>query len=142
MKVRLTKEQKIRVNGPEGIFNIMQQILLRENKLGRKKERFWVIGLATNNKILFIELVSLGTTTDKSIITPGEVFRLAIHKDAYGVILVHNHPSGDLKPSEADKDLTDNLIQAAESSAKKSSIISLSMRPTLTVLRVVDCSMN
>ncbi len=111
MEIRLTKEQKITVNGPQAIFNIMQQILLRENKIGRNKEHFWVIGLATSHKILFIELVSLGSI-NKAIVDPGEVFQLSIHKDAVTVILVHNHPSGNLTPSDPDKDITDNLIQA------------------------------
>ena len=40
-----------------------------------------------------------------------EVFSFALQKQAVKVILVHNHPSGDLTPSEADKDLSDRLIQ-------------------------------
>ncbi len=94
MEIRLSKEQKIKVNSPQAIFNIMLQILLRENKIGRNKEHFWVVGLATSHKILFIELVSLGSIS-KAIVDPGEVFQLSIHKDAVAVILVHNHPSGE-----------------------------------------------
>ncbi len=111
MNVRISKDQKVLVNGPEDIYPIMRQILLRENKIGRNKEHFWVIGLANDNRILFIELVSLGSV-NAAIINPSEVFQFAIQKLAVKVILVHNHPSGNLKPSVADKDITDRLIQA------------------------------
>lgn len=44
-------------------------------------------------------------------IEPINVFRVAVMKNASRVIMVHNHPSGSLSPSEADKDITDRLIQ-------------------------------
>ena len=56
-------------------------------------------------------MIGLGSMNNAPV-DPGEVFELSIRKDARGVILVHNHPFGDLRPSELDKDLTDNLIQA------------------------------
>ncbi len=48
MNVRLTKTQKVQVTGAEDVFSIIQRILLRENKVSRNKEHFWVIGLANN----------------------------------------------------------------------------------------------
>jgi len=85
-------------------------ILRRENKIDRDKEHFWIIGLATSKKVLFIELVSIGSVS-RTIVEPMNVFRVAILKNASKVILVHNHPSGALTPSEGDKDITDRLIQ-------------------------------
>ncbi|MBL1277837.1 MAG: JAB domain-containing protein, partial [Ectothiorhodospiraceae bacterium] len=61
-------------------------------------------------KILFVELVSLGSV-NATTVEPMNVFRVAILKNAVKVILVHNHPSGNLTPSPADKDVTDRLIQ-------------------------------
>ncbi|MBL1278158.1 MAG: hypothetical protein COB30_018940, partial [Ectothiorhodospiraceae bacterium] len=61
-------------------------------------------------KILFVELVSLGSV-NATTVEPMNVFRVAILKNAVQVILVHNHPSGDLTPSMADGDVTDRLIQ-------------------------------
>jgi len=110
MNVRLTEAQKIRILNSDDIFSIMQMVLRRENKIDRDKEHFWIIGLATNNKVLFIELVSLGSVS-QTIVEPMNVFRVAILKNASKVILVHNHPSGALTPSEGDKDITDRLIQ-------------------------------
>ncbi len=113
MNVRLSKKQKVRVVRSKDIYPIMKQIMLRENKYGRTKEHFWVVGLANDKMILYIELVSLGSIT-LSIVNPNEVFRFAAQKCAVSVILVHNHPSGKLEPSKDDKEITDRLIQSAK----------------------------
>ncbi|VAW88900.1 UPF0758 family protein [hydrothermal vent metagenome] len=110
MNVRLTKEQKIEIGSPEDIYSIMQSVLLRESRIGREKEHFWVIGLATSHKISYIELISLGSIS-AAMVNPLEVFSLAVRKKSPKIILVHNHPSGNLTPSQEDKDIT-NLITA------------------------------
>jgi DNA repair protein RadC len=86
-------------------------VLKREKKLNTAKEHFWVIALNNANKILSIELVSTGSTSN-TIVRPMEVLSIPLQKRATGVILVHNHPSGRLEPSDEDKELTDCLIQA------------------------------
>jgi DNA repair protein RadC len=111
MNVRLSSAQKIAVLNSADIFTIMRDILLRENKIRRNQEHFWVIGLNAASKILFIELVSLGAT-NRVEVKPAEVFRIAIYKSAIRMILVHNHPSGSIKISEADRDLTDRMIKS------------------------------
>jgi DNA repair protein RadC len=111
MNVRLSSTQKIAVLNSADIFTIMRDILLRENKIRRNQEHFWVIGLNSASKILFIELVSLGAT-NRVEVKPAEVFRIAIYKSAIRMILVHNHPSGNIKISEADRDLTDRMIKS------------------------------
>lgn len=110
MNVRLTKEQKTKIANGQDLFVIMRDILLRENKLGRTREHFWVVALATNGYILAIELVALGRLNAVNVM-PADVFKLAFQKDAYCIIMVHNHPSGELKPSDSDKDLTDKMQQ-------------------------------
>lgn len=110
MNVPLSKKEKIKILNTEDLYGIMQQVLLREDKIDQDREHFWVIGLANNNRILFIELVSMGSV-NKTIVEPMEVFSLALQKRAVHLILCHNHPSGDLTPSAEDKDLTDRLIQ-------------------------------
>jgi DNA repair protein RadC len=111
MNVRLSSTQKIAVLNSADIFTIMRDILLHENKIRRNQEHFWVIGLNSASKILFIELVSLGAT-NRVEVKPAEVFRIAIYKSAIRMILVHNHPSGNIKISEADRDLTDRMIKS------------------------------
>ncbi|WP_051052790.1 JAB domain-containing protein [Fulvivirga imtechensis] len=113
MNVRLSQEQKIKVFHSADVYTMMQQVLLRENKIRRNQEHFWVVGLNSANKILFIELVSLGAV-NRVQVAPPEVFRIAIYKMAVKMILVHNHPSGVLDPSDADKDITDRMIKAGQ----------------------------
>ncbi|MEM9981481.1 MAG: JAB domain-containing protein [Bacteroidota bacterium] len=113
MNVRLTEAEKVKILNSEDVYTIMQQVLLRENKISRSQEHFWVMGLDVNNKILFLELISLGSLT-KTIVEPPEVFRMAIYKLAINVILIHNHPSGALQPSDADLDVTDRLYQVGK----------------------------
>ncbi len=110
MDIELTEEEKIKILNSDDLYGIMQRILLRENKIDQNREHFWVIGLENNNRILFIELLSLGTV-NQSLVKPMEVFSLALQKRAVHIILCHNHPSGELKPSMVDKDITDRLIQ-------------------------------
>lgn len=113
MNVRLTKDQKIHIANSEDVYGIMQQILLRENRIGRVQEHFWIIGLDKAHKILFIELLALGNDNRVHIKAP-QVFRMAIYKNAPKVILVHNHPSGIMKPGEEDLKTTDRLLKAGE----------------------------
>ncbi|NVO10650.1 MAG: JAB domain-containing protein [Bacteroidales bacterium] len=88
----------------------MKEILLREDKIDRDNEHFWVMGLAPSARVLYVELVSLGCVA-ATIVEPMNVFRFALMKGCVSVILIHNHPSGRLIPSNEDLDLTDNLIQ-------------------------------
>ena len=113
MNVRLTKDQKIQIANSEDVYSIMQQVLLRENRIGRDQEHFWIVGLDKLNKILFIELLALGTDNRVHIKAP-QVFRMAIYKNAPKVIFVHNHPSGSMKASEEDLKTTDRLLKAGE----------------------------
>ena len=110
MNVKLTKTQKIKLTSSADIYKIMQQILLRENKIDRNKEHFWTIGLDNAHRILYIELISLGTSTSAPV-EPMQVFRIAVQKAAIKLILVHNHPTGETKPSKEDVNITDRLIQ-------------------------------
>lgn len=110
MNVPLSEEEKIRILNGVDLFDVMQKILKRSSKIDQDKEHFWIVGLSTSNEILFIELVSLGTKKS-TLVDPMEVFSFALQKRAVEIILVHNHPNGTLRASDADKDLTDRLIQ-------------------------------
>jgi len=79
----------------------------------RKREHFVVFYLNARNEILKRDFVSIGTL-NASLVHPREVFRPAIEQSAARVIFVHNHPSGDITPSEDDIKLTKRLISAAE----------------------------
>ena len=113
MNVRITKEQKIKVDDPADVYKIMQQVLLRENKIRRNQEHFWIIGLNNAHKILFVELLCLGANNRVNI-DPPEVFRMAIYKLASKAMFVHNHPSGEIRPSEKDIGFTDHMLKAGK----------------------------
>ncbi|PVZ77831.1 DNA repair protein [Serratia sp. S1B] len=110
MEIRLGKNDKRYIEGTNDVYGIMQRILLRENRIDQEKEHFWMIGMNEAGYILYIELVALGTFRSVNI-EPMNIFRIAVMKNASRVIAIHNHPSGTLKPSEADLDITDRLIQ-------------------------------
>ena len=110
MDIKLTKHDKRYIEGSDDVYSIMQRVLLRDNQIDQEKEHLWMIGMNQAGYILYIELIALGSY--KSVdVEPMNVFRVAVMKNASRVILVHNHPSGSLTPSEADKDITDRLIQ-------------------------------
>lgn len=113
MHIQVKNAQHIIVREAEDIYLIMQQILKREHKIDRTKEHFWTISLNIAHKILAIELVSMGSST-ATVVEPTEVFSLPLQKKAFGVVLIHNHPSTNLIPSQDDKDITDRLIQVGK----------------------------
>ena len=107
--------QKIgtRVEGAAHIAKILQSVLKAEHETDKMKEHFWVVGLNRKNIISYLELVSLGGL-DSATVHPRETFRFAIMKAVSSIILVHNHPSGDTHPSEADDVMTQKLKQAGK----------------------------
>lgn len=113
MNVRLPKDENINIANGEDIARIMRKILLRQNRLHRKKEYFWVIGLNTANDIEYIELIAIGKLNTVNV-TPIDVFNLAAAKKCEKIILCHNHPSGNMKPSELDLRLTHRLMKGGE----------------------------
>ncbi len=110
MELKLSETQRIKISSSDDLYGIMQEILLDESLTNQSREQCWVIGLENNHRILYIELISLGTI-NKTLVEPMEVFSLALRKKAVKIILCHNHPSGELKPSDADRNITDCLIQ-------------------------------
>jgi DNA repair protein RadC len=110
MNIKLSNIAKDSIGSAGDIYTIMQRILLRENRIDRNREHFWTISLDNALKILNIELVSLGTVT-QTLVEPMEVFSVPLQKRAVKLVLVHNHPSGLLQPSDTDEDITDRLIQ-------------------------------
>jgi len=98
---------KQRITSAEDVFNRFKDRLGQE-----KQEHFIVLYLDSKHHILKEETISIGTL-DASLVHPREVFKRAIQESAYGIILVHNHPSGDPSPSEQDIEVTKALKEAA-----------------------------
>jgi DNA repair protein RadC len=81
---------------------------------GLKDEQFRTIFLNSQNEIIGDEVIQEGTV-DQSVVYPRKVMEKALHYKASAMILVHNHPSGSLKPSRDDINLTEALKRAAQS---------------------------
>lgn len=77
------------------------------------KEHLRGIYLNAHYKVIHNETISIGTV-DASIIHPREVFKPALEYSAAAVVLVHNHPSGNVDPSDADVSITKQLISAGK----------------------------
>jgi DNA repair protein RadC len=86
---------------------------LREDNRQYEVEQFQAVLLNTRRKLIRVELISHGLV-DTILIHPREVFRGAIAANASALVLVHNHPSGDPTPSEADIRATRDLIRAGQ----------------------------
>ncbi|PXZ07592.1 DNA repair protein [Gilliamella apicola] len=110
MDIKLGKNDKRYIESSDDVYSIMQRVLLRENKIDKEKEHFWIIGMNEAGYILYIELIALGSVKAVNI-EPMNVYRVAVMKNATRVIAIHNHPTGRLAPSKADLDITDRLIQ-------------------------------
>jgi DNA repair protein RadC len=84
------------------------QVLLQDHR----HEVFAVLFLNRANKINHFEIISEGGITG-TVADPRIILKKALEEDAVSLILCHNHPSGSLKPSKADEDLTNKIKQAA-----------------------------
>jgi len=94
------------LDNPETVVNFM-----RETNRLLNVESFQVLLLNVRKKLIRTEKISQGLL-DTILVHPREVFRAAIAANAAGLVLVHNHPSGDPTPSEADIKVTRDLIRA------------------------------
>ena len=101
-----TKVNNYRIKGPEDISNLLMEEMRYLNK-----EIFNILLLNTKHDIIAIENISVGSL-NASIVHPREVFNRAIKRSSSAIILAHNHPSGDPKPSGEDINITKRLIEA------------------------------
>jgi DNA repair protein RadC len=80
---------------------------------GRLQEEFWTIALDAKNKLLHQSQITKGTLTG-SLVHPRDVFEMAIRNKAAGIIILHNHPSGDPHPSMEDRNVTAQIADAGK----------------------------
>lgn len=101
--------EKKKITSSNSVFELMQPII---GEL--EHEEFWIIFLNNSNKVIDKKQLSKGGITG-TLVDVRLVLKYALEVGATGLILAHNHPSGTLKPSEADKHLTNKLKMASES---------------------------
>jgi DNA repair protein RadC len=94
------------VNGSRSVYQALRRHLVDLNH-----EEFWILLLSRNCKIISKELISKGGLSG-TVADPKIIFHIALQHQASSIILAHNHPSGNLKPSQQDIDLTRKIHQA------------------------------
>lgn len=102
-KVKSMLVENKQISSPEDVFRIVNKYLD-----GVDREHLVLLTLDTKNKVTSINTVSIGSI-NTSIVHPREVFKTAILSNASSVILSHNHPSGNVKPSKEDIDITKRI---------------------------------
>ena len=101
--------QRKKITSSASVFELMQPII---GELPH--EEFWIVYLNNSNKVIQKNQLSKGGITG-TLVDVRLALKTALEVGATGIILVHNHPSGTLKPSEADKQLTNKLNLASKS---------------------------
>ena len=99
-----TGEKDVFINRPEDVYFIMKTLQYAE------KEYFILLSLNARNKLISKDVLSVGTL-NIGVVEPREVFRMALAKNAASIVLVHNHPSGDCTPSDADIQITKRIVE-------------------------------
>ncbi|GFK96089.1 hypothetical protein NNJEOMEG_03963 [Fundidesulfovibrio magnetotacticus] len=99
--------ERVQVDSPEVVAN-----LARERLGALAGEEFWVLLVDAGNRVMGWERLSQGGA-NQSPVSPRDVVALALRRQAAGIVLVHNHPSGETRPSPADQEVTRLVGMAA-----------------------------
>ncbi|WP_299012221.1 DNA repair protein RadC [uncultured Polaribacter sp.] len=101
-----TALEKPKITSSTAVFNLMQPVIA-----DLEHEEFWVLFLNNSNKVLSKYQISKGGLT-ATIVDVRLLFKRALELACVGIIVCHNHPSGKLKPSMADKQVTQKIKEA------------------------------
>ena len=104
-RIEENQDEKIVISKPADVANLVGPRLNH-----KQKEHFLLLSLDTRNTVKKISEITVGIL-DSSLIHPREVFKEAIQSLASSIILVHNHPSGNPNPSEADIEITKKMVK-------------------------------
>lgn len=99
---------KPQIESSEDAYQVLQSVYA-----DLSHEEFWILLLNTNNRVIAKELISKGGSGVVAVDAKG-VFQAVLQAKATGLILSHNHPSGSLRPSMADKQLTKKIVEGGK----------------------------
>jgi len=97
--------EAVKISSSKDAYQILQPCML-----GLKHEEFWVICLNRANKVIHTSRLNIGGISS-TVVDIRRVFQMALEHNASGIIVSHNHPSGGLKPSIEDNQLTQRIKQ-------------------------------
>lgn len=101
------------VDTPDKVFYYWEAHIRSDPRYNPDVEQFWVLMVNTRRRP-WGHVVGATGTTDTLLVTASVVFREAIIAGAAAIVLMHNHPSGDPAPSEADIRITRDLVKCGE----------------------------
>jgi len=105
------KDSKLQVNGAAEVAKVFQDILALEDHLEQEKEHYYVMHVNVRSQVMMVELVTVGTVSS-SLVHPRETFRRAVMAGSTSIIIAHNHPSGEVDPSDEDTKVTKLMFDA------------------------------
>lgn len=112
MNIRLVKESSIYsdkiLDSPQAVVELMVKELAQYDR-----EVLCILNMKTDGQVINMNIVSVGTV-NSSLVNPREVFKSSILSNASGIIAIHNHPSGNIKPSREDRNITKRLKECGE----------------------------
>ena len=109
----IISENKEKVSSSQDIYEVMKNVYKLVPEEDKHKELVYCIGLDSNNVILYIELVTMGTVNSASPVKR-ECLKLGIIKNVVNIVMIHNHPSGAITPSPQDENFTKELKDAGK----------------------------
>jgi DNA repair protein RadC len=113
------------IDKPSVVADLIKNILSLEDEIEQGKEHLYSIGIDNRNHLIYIDLVSIGAKTECTFSIP-QVFRRAIAENVNSIFIVHNHPSGNPEPSEAD-------LLCSKEAKKAGKIIQISLLDSLVI---------
>ena len=109
----ILRNSTIEIRDARDVARVFQDLLRLEDRIDQDKEHFYVMHVNSRHKVILVELVSVGTLNEAPF-HPRETFRRAVIEGSYSIIVAHNHPTGDVTPSEGDIRTTKKLHDAGE----------------------------
>lgn len=107
-RINSSTEKEPLLNSPQKIYQFLENKTIRLDI-----EKVWVLCLNRKNYLINLYEITSGIATS-SLIHPREIFRVAIRLGCTAIVVVHNHPSGDPSPSNADIEVAKNLHKSSK----------------------------
>ncbi len=101
-------QSSVRIHHAEDVYHAFHELVRNLTQ-----EHFITVFLNTKNEIISYKTIFIGSA-NRSIVHPRDIFKEAIRSSAVKILVIHNHPSGDVTPSEEDRQFTLRLIEAGK----------------------------
>lgn len=108
LRINFNNTSRKKVKTPRDVFNVLKKDFFSKNR-----EHFFLLSVDSRNRLISKDLLAIGTLNE-TVAHPREVFKRALQVSAVAIIVAHNHPSGDVTPSQEDIDLTNVLAKSGK----------------------------